>query len=159
MRWAGKMCSRTFKRMSMNWPSSRNWAHLNKRTSEWATIFTYLTRPVSDWNANLIHRLSDHHASKVTSHETVTVPEVACVAGVRRGRKGERRAREAREGRTREDHAHFDFPPFLHPAMQATPEPANFLMLFPSCSFQKVSSHPLPRGKTQFWQSFLKRKE
>ena len=43
----------------------------------------------------------------------------------------ERRGREAREGRTREDRAPFDFPPFLRPATQATPEPANFLILFP----------------------------
>ena len=52
--------------------------------------------------------------------------QVACVAGVRRGRKEERRAREAREDRTREDRvpspsrAHFDFPPFLRPATQAS---------------------------------------
>ena len=71
-----------------------------------------------------------------------------------RGRrpKGKERgnAREAREGRTREDRAHFDFPPFLRPAMQAIPEPANFLILFSLYSFQKMSSHPLSRGKTQF---------
>ena len=47
---------------------------------------------------------------------------LACVAGVRRGKKEERRAREAREDRTRDaspSRAHFDFLPFLRPAMQA----------------------------------------
>ena len=44
MRWAANSSSPTFKRTSMNSPSSRNWAHFDKRISGWVPIL-YPTYP------------------------------------------------------------------------------------------------------------------
>ena len=82
------------------------------------------------------------------------------MAGVQRGRKRERRAREGREDRTREDRAHSDFRPFLRPATEALPEPANFLILIPLYSFQKNVFTPAPsRQDPVLTILFNKRKE